>query len=72
MMMMNANSNSVRNPPSISEPTTNNDGVFRNMMRMRHSLSWGSRDTINVGDDDDDDVDRTDEDDIFLYRTAAR
>ena len=40
---------------------------------MRHSLSWGSRNTINVGDDDDeDDVDRTDEDDICLYQTAAR
>ena len=39
---------------------------------MRHSISWGSPDTFNdVGDDEDDDVDRTDEDDIFLYRTTA-
>ena len=59
-------------PPG--ESITNTDRLFRNLVQMRHSLSWGSRDNINdVGDgDDDDDVDRTDEDDIFLYRTAAR
>ena len=69
---INANSNSVHSAPSVSEPITNTDRVLRNMVRMRHSISWGSPDTFNdVGDDEDDDVDRTDEDDIFLYRTTA-